>query len=850
MVEPGASLIPINDPTLLWINSGVAALKKYFDGSIIPANPRIVNIQKSIRTNDIENVGKTARHHTFFEMMGNFSIGDYFKKEAIAYAWEFITSKKWMGFDPNQIYVSIFTSDDQAYDIWVNDIGIDPKRILRSEDNFWQIGDGPCGPNSEIYIDRGPAFDPEGLGEKLFFEELENDRYIEVWNIVFSQYNGVEGVDRSLYKELPQKNIDTGMGFERLCMVAQGVSSNYDTDIFTPILEKIATFTKLTYQQETMAYRVIADHIRTVVFALADGALFANEGRGYVLRRLLRRAVRYGLKLGIEKAFFKELVRVVVSTMSDFYPNLKEKEALIIELVQAEEARFKQTLHQGEALLLAAIKDVKVLDGQSAFTLYDTYGFPIELTQEIAEEKGVIVDMEGFKEHMQAQKQRARAARVESESMNIQSADLLAFDKPSSFVGYDLDQVEAVIIGLFKNNEEVDSLVGEGLVVLDKTVFYAESGGQIADMGILLVNGEQIDVIDVQKSAHKQHLHQVNTSIPLTINQKVVAKIDKKFREKVKANHSMAHLLQAGLKKVIGSHVNQAGSYVGDSYMRFDFTHHQKVTTQQLEAIENYMNELVFAGIDVSINYMDLEQAKASGATALFSEKYDSTVRVVTMGEASKELCGGTHVNNTKEIGFCKIISEESIGSGIRRILCKCSSDALMEYKKQIKQLETIAQILEQPSTTLLEEKVVALLHQIDTTKQQLAKLTTLQNQSLAKELLQQSVKVNGLDVMIKRFKNTSSDTLKSVIEYILKVNNEALVFFVSESEEKLLFMAGASVKANEAGFLASDLVKEAAVMTGGNGGGRKDFAQAGGKDSSKLDAVMADINKKIGVNV
>ncbi len=622
MVEPGASLIPHNDPTLLWINSGVAALKKYFDGTIKPANPRIVNVQKSIRTNDIENVGKTARHHTFFEMLGNFSIGDYFKEDAIAYAWEFLTSPKWMGFDPDKLYVSVHPSDQDAYDIWVNTIGFNPDRILKSEDNYWQIGDGPCGPNSEIYVDRGEYYDLEGLGEKLFFDEIDNERYVEVWNIVFSQYNGIEGQDRLTYKELPQKNIDTGLGFERLCCVAQNVPTNYDTDIFLPIIDAIAKKTNKKYDDYPMAYRVIADHIRTVVFALSDGALFSNEGRGYVLRRLLRRAVRYGIKLDIQQSFLKDLVEVVIEVMGGFYTDLKGNQKLIESLIEAEEKRFKNTLADGEALLLLKIKQLKTktLDGVVAFTLYDTYGFPLELTQEICEEHNIEVDLDGFKTQMKQQQERARDARVDSESMATQSEDLLAFVDESIFIGHDQTTIQAKITALFQNQQRVEQLKGEGFVVFDQTPFYAESGGQIADTGVIKVDQVVIDVVDVIKAPHKQHLHKVNTKYTLHQGQTVTLHIDVLKREKIKANHTLAHLLQAALKNTLGDHVQQAGSYVGDEYMRFDFTHFEKVDAKQLKLIEDLMNQQIFNHLTVHTEYMALEAAKTAGATAALTQ--------------------------------------------------------------------------------------------------------------------------------------------------------------------------------------------------------------------------------------
>ena len=473
MVEPGASLVPHNDPTLLWINSGVAALKKYFDGTEKPKNKRITNAQKSIRTNDIENVGKTARHHTFFEMLGNFSIGDYFKKEAIFYAWDFLTNKNWIGFDKDKMYVSVYIDDEEAYDIWVNDIGIDPNRILKSKDNYWQIGVGPCGPNSELFYDRGEKYDPEGLGERLFFEEMENDRYIEVWNVVFSQYNAEEGVDRKDYKELPQKNIDTGMGLERLVSIVQGGETNFDTDLFLPIIRATEKLTSKKYEKDNkMAYRVIADHIRTVTFALADGATFSNEGRGYILRRVLRRAIRYGKQLEIKGAYMYKLVPVVAEIMQGYYPYLMEKIDYVQILVKAEEERFDATLNEGEKILQAYLENntSNILDGEVAFKLYDTYGFPLELTKEIVEEKGLTIDQKGFDEQMALQRERARSARSDDQSMSKQSVDLMNFTDKSEFIGYSNNENTSKVIGLFKNGEKVEVLTDIGEVIFQETV--------------------------------------------------------------------------------------------------------------------------------------------------------------------------------------------------------------------------------------------------------------------------------------------------------------------------------------------------------------------------------------------
>jgi alanyl-tRNA synthetase len=830
MVEPGASLVPHNDPTLLWINSGVAALKKYFDGSIRPNNPRIVNVQKSIRTNDIENVGKTARHHTFFEMLGNFSIGDYFKEEALHYAWEFLTSPDWMGFDPNKLYVSVHPLDEQAYRIWVDQIKLPANRILKSEENYWQIGDGPCGPNSEIYYDRGPQYDPQGLGETLFFNEMENDRYVEVWNVVFSQFNGKEGVDRALYEELPQKNIDTGMGFERLCCISQNVETNFDTDLFMPVIEEVTKRASVTYQEFPMGYRVIADHIRTVVFALSDGALFANEGRGYVLRRILRRAVRYGLKLGIQGLFLKDLVKIVVENMKDFYPNLVEKQSLVEKLVEAEEKRFKNTLNDGESLLKNMIAHLEghQLSGEQAFTLYDTYGFPLELTQEIAAEVKVDVDLVGFEQHMALQQQRARDARSNVESMNTQSEAMLNFTVKSEFVGYVQVETNSHIIGLFKDQNRTESLQDEGFVVLDVTPFYAESGGQVSDKGVLIIDGVSCEVLEIIKGPHKQHFHKIHVPFEISEGMSVVAKIDVVKRTEIRKHHTLAHLLQSALKLILGQHIAQAGSYVCDEYTRFDFTHFEKVTSDQLSEIESWINEQIGNDVIVSTKSMDVEAAKAAGATALFSEKYDKQVRVVSIGEVSMELCGGTHVQRTSQLGFAKIISEESIGSGTRRILIKTSIAALKEYQHIEANLESIGHLLNVANVNLIEAKVQQLLTQL---LEKQALINDYEHKMLkdyASHLSASALKIHDQSFVLTYVDTQFANSLKSLSENLIHQHHQDVVILVSALDGKLSYVVHVGTKALSKGYDANILVKELNNFTQGRGGGKKDFAQGG----------------------
>lgn len=851
MIEPGASLVPHNDPTLLWINSGVAALKKYFDGSEKPSCNRITNAQKSIRTNDIENVGKTARHHTFFEMLGNFSIGDYFKQDAIPFAWEFLTSKDWIGFDKDRLYVTVYPDDTEAYDIWVNKIKIDPSHILKTEENYWQIGEGPSGPCSEIHYDRGEAYDPDGLGEKMFFEEMENERYIEVWNIVFSQYDAKEGVDRKDFKELPQKNIDTGMGLERLVCLVQDGETNFDTDLFLPIIHETEKLAKHKYENEyKMAYRVIADHIRTVTFALADGASFSNEGRGYVLRRVLRRAIRYGKSIGIESAFMYSLVQTVADVMKDFYPYVQDKVELISKLVKTEELAFHSTLKNGEKLLMDELenaKDTKVLQGDVVFKLYDTYGFPKELTIEIANDNGYSVDMTSFDTEMKKQQERARSSRSEEQSMSSQSKDLMDFVSEFEFLGYEVTINSSKVVGLFKDGIKVNELNDEGDIILEKTCFYAESGGQVSDTGILYNDSFLADVIDCQKAPHKQHMHHVNVKNGVVkVGDILTAKVDVERRNLIKANHSSLHLLNSALHKVLGNHINQAGSYLNDEYARFDFTHYEKVNHQQLRDIEDLVNSYIMQDNNVKTEVLPIDEAMNSGAIAIFDEKYGDVVRVVSMGDASKEFCGGTHVSNTQEIGVFKIISEESIGSGIRRITSKTKMLAYDEMAKEIERLSSIAKQMNLNSPLEIEDKLNVLLNENNELKKEVSKQKEKMTLLKADELSSKTEEINGLNVLLIKDNSLTSSNIKNFAETLKNKVKDSVVFISSNNENKLTFACALSKTAVDKGLNAGKLIKLAASLSEGNGGGRNDLAQGGGKDVSKEDLVISNIKEEI----
>lgn len=842
-VEPSHSLIPNDDPTLLWINAGVAALKKYFDGTIKPENPRITNAQKSIRTNDIENVGKTARHHTFFEMLGNFSIGDYFKKEAIDFAWELLTDEKWFAFDKDKLYITVHDHDEEAYNYWVDVIGVDPSHMLKTPGNFWEIGEGPCGPDSEIFYDRGEKYDPEGLGIKLFYEELENDRYIEIWNLVFSQYNSQEGVDRNDYEELPQKNIDTGMGLERITSIIQDGETNFDTDFFLPIIHEAEKLANVSYQENKMAYRVIADHIRTVTFALADGALFDNAGRGYVLRRILRRAVRYGKQIGIEKAFMYNLVGVVSEIMKEFYDYLPEKVSYISDLVKKEEEAFHKTLSNGEKLLNGLIKKNSdgIISGKDAFKLYDTYGFPFELTLEIAQESNLKVDEEGFKEELKLQQMRSRGARVDNESMTSQKPDLMAFDLPSTFE-YDPTNIKGVVIGLFKDGVKTDQLDDYGEIVFDVTTFYAEMGGQCADTGIIYNDECKAKVVNVLKAPNQQHLHFVELeSGNIKVGDVLTLEIDKEKRSKITANHTATHILQAALKEVIGSHINQAGSYVDDSRLRFDFTHFEKITNEQLKAVEQKVNDVIFKGIDVEIANMSKEEALASGAMALFDEKYGDTVRVVSVGDYSKELCGGCHVTNSSNIGLFKIETEESVGSGIRRIEAvtgKVAYEALVLEKETV---DTISSVLKLKNRKEVVNKVTSLTEELNAVKKEVEALNSKLNALNAANRMNDIQDINGVKVLFVEEDMESNKAKQLAFDLRDKIDS-GIVILVSKFEEKCSYFVGVSKDYVTSGIKAGDIVKKINAIVDGRGGGKPDFAQGGCPVNEKINAIKDEL--------
>ncbi|MFZ9197295.1 MAG: alanine--tRNA ligase [Bacilli bacterium] len=834
----GKSLVPFQDPTLLWINSGVAALKKYFDGSEIPQNKRLTNAQKSLRTNDIEQVGYTARHHTFFEMLGNFSIGDYFRKEAITWAFELLTSEQWFGFEIEKLYMTYSPLDQETPKIWQS-LGVPADHLFAIEGNFWEIGEGPCGPNTEIFYDRGSTYDPKGLGVRLLKEEISNDRYIEIWNIVFSQFNAVTGVARDKYKELPSKNIDTGAGLERIVSIFQATPTNFETDLFLPIIQAIEKMASIGYEQsEYRPYRVIADHIRTLTFALSDGAMFSNEGRGYVLRRILRRAVRYGKKIGIQKPFLTTLIPIVLSIMVNDYPYLKQHETTVSKMILQEEEKFLATLQHGESLLKQYLDKKQNITGEIAFKLYDTFGFPVELTKEIAEEHQLSIDMVGFEKLMEDQRERARQARQTVGSMAKQSADLLAFKLESQFL-YEGTPIQAKVLGIFKDGVQQSLLEDEGEIILDRTNFYAESGGQAADSGLMANPHTQLEVVDVQKAPHKQHLHKVHVRYGVVkVGDTLTLEINRQRRQTIRQHHSSLHLLQAALKQHLGAHIVQQGSFVGDQYARFDFSHPSKISEQELAIIEQDVNDQISAASDCVIELMPIEQAKQTGATAPFEEKYGDIVRIVTLGPRSKEFCGGTHVNNTQEIGMFMITSEESIAAGTRRISVVAGAPAYAYYTQKERLMKALREQLKAGSSKEVLERLKALVLEKDNLKDALSSAQDSQAQqlylSLSNQLFHQPFSYG-----VFKIPSLTRALLIKVMDRLKAKFPESILVLVGEENGTypIATFVGASLRTPDRN--ASMITKNLAQLMKGSGGGKPDLAFGAGKEMIDINAFI-----------
>lgn len=844
MVLKSASLIPQDDPTLLWINSGVATMKKYFDGSVVPKNHRITSSQKSIRTNDIENVGKTARHQTFFEMLGNFSVGDYFKEEVIPWAWEFLTSDKWLGLDPDKLYVTVYPKDTDAYRLWHEVVGLPESHIVQLEDNFWDIGEGPCGPDSEIFYDRGQENNDVAEDDPENFPGGENARYLEIWNIVFSQYNHLAN---GKYVDQPHKNIDTGMGLERVVSVIQDAPTNFETDLFMPIIkqtEKLSDgkqYNKVA--EDDVAFKIIADHVRAVSFAIADGALPSNSGRGYVLRRLIRRADLNGKRLGIKGAFLYKLVGVVGEIMKSHYPEVVDQQAFVEKVIKNEEDRFQETLSSGLNLLDSLISDAKSakatkLSGKDAFKLFDTYGFPYELTFEAAQDAGLAVDKEEFDAEMKAQKDRARKARGNLQSMGSQDITLMNIKDESVFEYHQLQEDHAKLLDIVVDDKLVDQVNGEqATLIFDKTPFYAERGGQVADHGeIFNQAGELVaHVIDVQHAPNDQNLHFVELVLPMQKGEEYVLKVDEQRRRGLKHNHTATHLLHAALRQVLGTHTHQAGSLVEPDYLRFDFTSLEPMTKREIATVERLVNEKIWAEIPVKTTITDQETGLKMGALALFGEKYHEKVRVVQINDFSIEFCGGTHCENTDQIGILKIVSESAIGAGMRRIVAVTGQQA---YEYAVKHDEILKEIQDEVKATKVDDiqnKVVALEDALREEQKTVEQLKSQINQAKASDLTDDIKDINGLKVIAKIVDVDGMNDLRELSDNWKTQNLSDVLILGTTVAGKANMLISLNDKAIKAGHKAGDLIKIAAPIFGGGGGGRPNMAQAGGKNPAGL---------------
>ncbi len=871
-VIESASLVPENDDSLFFVNAGVTPLKKYFDGTIVPENKRLTSIQKCIRTNDIENVGVTKRHQTFFEMMGNFSVGDYFKEEALDFAYEFLTSADWCDIPIEKLYCTIYMTDEVAYNKWVS-LGMDPTHIVRLKENFWEIGSGPCGPDSEIFFDRGEKYDPNNDALEKFKNDEDQERYVEIWNNVFSQYNSEPGVDRSLYKELPHKNIDTGAGLERWCCIFQDVDSNFDTDLFVPIINQIEQISSLKYNGET-SFKIIADHIRAITMALSDGCVFENSGRGYVLRRLLRRSVRSGRKLGINEPFMYRLVDTVVDIMKDSYPKLLDDKANIKTLVLEEENLFHQTLRAGERKLLELIKEShdKEISGYDAFKLYDTYGFPFELTVEYLEDEKMTVNKEEFEKYMNAAKKLAKDSRTEQANMNIQNEVLLNFKSPSEFLYDTYTMDDARVIALFKDGKMVDHLETDGYVVFDRTCFYAESGGQVADTGAIKNDNMKAKVVDVTKAPNGQHMHLIELiEGSLKLGDVCTLKIMDKNRLRTQANHSTIHIVQKILQDTLSNNVHQAGSYVDSERLRFDFTYFGKISEEQIIDIENKVNDFVKKHIETSVENMTLDDAKKMGAMALFTDKYKDIVRVVKIGD-SIELCGGTHIKSTDEINRFAILKVESKGSNLYR-LEGCTnemvpvliSEAVAKYVDEIKMLLTKAQnlidkakdegiilkfdiSLDQNGLSSYKD-IIYNKNQLEYIQNEVRMLEKKYNEEKAKltsgsidKYLEHKEQINGVNAIIMETKDLESNDLKTIVDELMNNLVSGVVFLANVKETSVNFIC----KCNDVPYKAGLLVKKASEMANGRGGGSGTFAQGGSSSCENLEEILVSIKNSL----
>ena len=846
---PSFSLIPQDDASLLLINSGMAPMKPYFKGDKEPPRHRVCTCQKCIRTGDIENIGKTARHGTYFEMLGNFSFGDYFKHEAIAWSWEFLTSPDWVGLDPERLYPSVYEKDDEAFNIWRDEIGIPESRITRlgKDDNFWEHGSGPCGPCSEIYFDRGEAY---GCGKPDCAPGCDCDRYMEVWNNVFSQFDN-DG--NGNYSDLVQKNIDTGMGLERLAVVCQGVDSLFDVDTVMNITHKVSEITGAHYgdsHQTDVSLRVITDHIRASVMMISDGILPSNEGRGYVLRRLLRRAARHGKLLGVNEPFLYQVVDMVVHENECQYPELREKQAYITRVIRNEEENFAKTIDAGMHIfsdLLAEhqAKGERVFSGADAFKLYDTYGFPIDLTREMVQEQDMTVDEDAFQELMEQQRVRARKAREALGDLAWAGVDLGLDTTPTKFTGYDHTVDQGTILAIVCDGEvcsEIDE-GKQGVLVLDCTPFYAEMGGQVADNGVIETDGALFQVTDVQKDKAGKFLHHgVMHSGRLQVEQTVTARIDTDRRKAIMRAHSATHLLQAALREVLGDHVHQAGSLVEPDRLRFDLTHFSAITPEELERVNEIVGDWILDGMDVTVSEMSMEQAKASGATALFSEKYGDLVRVVNMGGKSVELCGGTHVDNTAKIGPFRITGESSVASGVRRVEAITGKAYLREMEAVNRRMYTAAEVLHAKPADLIA-KAKGFTAELKEARQNVERMKEKILHSDVDRFLYASKNIGGIKVITTTRTDLEAGDLRKLGDFLRDKDPDTVAVLATATESKVTFVAVCGKNAVARGIRAGDLVRAVSAVTGGKGGGKPDSAMGGGSEVLKIDDALAIVD-------
>ncbi|HCR4030211.1 alanine--tRNA ligase [Morganella morganii] len=845
-IVQSSSLVPNNDPTLLFTNAGMNQFKDVFLGLDKRPYTRATTAQRCVRAggkhNDLENVGYTARHHTFFEMLGNFSFGDYFKHDAINFAWELLTGKEWFNLPKDKLWVTVYATDDEAYNIWKDEVGVPAERIIRigdnkgaqyASDNFWQMGDtGPCGPCTEIFFDHGDHIwgGPPGSPEE------DGDRYIEIWNIVFMQFNRQS--DGTL-EPLPKPSVDTGMGLERITAVLQHVNSNYDIDLFRKLIADVA---KVTGAEDltSKSLRVIADHIRSCAFLICDGVIPSNEGRGYVLRRIIRRAVRHGYMLGAKDTFFYKLVAPLIDVMESAGEELARQRVMVEKVLKSEEEQFARTLERGLQLLddeLASLTG-DTLSGEAAFRLYDTYGFPLDLTADVCRERNLKVDEAGFEAAMEEQRRRAR----ENSGFGADYNSLIKVDKRSDFSGYDHNEQTATIVALYKEGQPVTELNAgdEGLVILDKTAFYAESGGQVGDTGVLSGNDAQFSVLDTQKYGQAiGHAGRV-VSGKLTVNHKITAKIDEERRNAIRLNHSATHLMHAALRQVLGEHVSQKGSLVNDKYLRFDFSHFEAMTPAQIREVEALVNAEIRKNEPVVTELMDLEDAKAKGAMALFGEKYDERVRVLSMGDFSTELCGGTHAARTGDIGLFRIVSESATAAGIRRIEAVTGAGALESVNQQADALTSVAQLVKSDEAGV-SEKVKAALDKIRSLEKELQQLKEQQAAQESSSMTKDAVSVNGVKLLVKQLTNAEPKMLRTMVDDLKNQLSSGIIVLSTISDDKVSLIAGVT-KDLTGKVKAGELVAFIAEQIGGKGGGRPDMAQAGGTDTAALPAAMASV--------